>query len=472
MCERGPAPPYEPESSHATDPSVAALRPYPPIMHPETRYAIADGARIAYQVFGEGPPTLVTSAGSFSHTDVIWEDPEAALFLTRLASLGQVIRYDRLGTSNSDPFPPGWDATWDGYADELDAVLAAAGADRVVLFAMLDAGAVAIRYAAERPDRVERLILYNTSARFIADVDYEIGYTTEAVDQLIGALGTTWGSAAQVTMNVPSRSTDERFSAWYSKYVRSIGTPTTIVDALSRVLRLDVRPWLEQVRVPTLVLHRTDYAMVPLAQGRFVADLIPGATFVELPGADGPMMWETPDLILDEIRSFLTAETGPRLVTRLETVLFTDIVRSTARAAAIGDREWTTLLSVHDDIAARLVAGAGGRVVKSTGDGILAAFGDPASAVACASRLTNELLAIGLTIRAGVHTGQVEDHGTDVGGIAVHIAARVMAAAADGTVAVSRTVRDLLLGTDFRFEALGAHDLKGVDGPWELFELT
>ena len=441
-------------------------------MHPETRYAIAHGARIAYQIFGQGPPTIVASAGSFSHTDVIWEDPEAALFLSRLASLGQVIRYDRLGTSNSDPFPPGWDATWDGYADELDAVLDAVGAGRVVLFAMLDAGAVAIRYAAERPERVERLILYNASARFTADDDYQIGYTTEAVDQLVEILGTTWGSAAQVEMNVPSRSNDERFSAWYAKYVRSIGTPTTIIDTLSRVLRLDVRPWLERVAVPTLVLHRSAYAMVPIAQGRFVADHIPGAKFVEIPGADGPMFWETPDLILDQMQSFLTEETGPRMVTRLTTVLFTDIVRSTERAAAIGDREWTTLLSVHDDIAGRLIAGAGGRVVKSTGDGVLATFGDPASAVACAARLTRELKAIGLTIRAGVHTGQVEDHGSAVGGLAVHIAARVMAAAADGTVAVSRTVRDLLLGTDFAFDPLGAHQLKGVDGAWELFELT
>lgn len=441
-------------------------------MQPDTRYVETDGARVAFQMFGNPPPTVVASAGSFSHTDVIWEDPGASLFYTRLASFCRVLRYDRLGTSNSDPFPPEWDPTWVGYAKELDAVLDAVDTEGVVLMAMLDAGPVAIRYAAERKRRVEKLILYNTSARFVADDDYPAGLPREAVQQLFSAVRTDWGTESQVAMNVPSRMGDNRFASWYAKYVRSIGTPTTITESLRRLFALDVRPWLQQVDVPTLVLHRANYRMVPLAQGRFVAEAIPGARLVELPGGDGPMFWETPDLILDHVRSFLHDESEPWVRTEMAVVLFTDIVRSTEKASLLGDREWAALLGVHDEVVGRVVSGHGGSVVKSTGDGALARFPDPVRAVAGAAQLRRDLAAIGLEIRGGFHAGQVEVHDSDIGGLAVHIAARVVAAAPDGQIVVSRTMRDLLLGSEFEFRSIGSRALKGVDGERELFELS
>jgi class 3 adenylate cyclase len=442
-------------------------------MPPATRYVKADGARIAYQVFGEGPLTLVTSAGSFSHTDVAWEDPGAALFFTRLASLGRVVRYDRLGSSNSDPFPADWDPGWKGYAVELEAVLEAVDAQQVVLFAMLDAGPGAIRFAAESPDRVFKLILYNTTARFMVDDDYPIGLDTAAVDSLLEVVETTWGTDTQVAMNVPSRVGDEAFSAWYAKYVRAIGTPTTIAATMRRSFGLDAREYLSKVTAPTLVMHRTGYPMLPVSHGHYLAEHIPGATYLELPGSDGPTFWETPDLILSHIRRFL-GEENVTLPSRshLATVMFTDIVGSTKRLGELGDRQWAALMEVHDEIAGRTVAACGGSLIKSTGDGILATFEDPASALDCARDLRRLLAEMGIGIRVGVHIGQVEHKGNDIGGMAVHIASRVMSRAGEGEIVASRTVHDLVLGSEHHFDSLGVFELKGVEGAWELHRLA
>lgn len=326
----------------------------------------------------------MVSAGSFSHTDVIWEDPAAALFYTRLATFARVVRYDRLGTSNSDPLPPGWEPTLAGFGQELEAVLDAVGADEVVLMAMLDAGPYTIAYAAAVPDRVRGLILYNTSARFIADDAYPIGFPPDAFEEFVAGLEAQWGTDAQVVLNVPSRVGDTRFALWYSKFVRSLGTPTTHARIMRSLLDVDARPALAGLAVPTLVMHRAGYAVVDLAHGRYLADHIAGARFVEIPGVDGPVFWETPDVILEEIRAFVAPD----------------------------------------------------------------------------------------AVRIGLHTGRVEEVDDDVRGLAVHIAARVMAAAPDDEVVVSRTVRDLMLGSGHRFRDLGPHHLKGVDGEWELYALV
>ena len=273
-------------------------------MQPVTRYVLVDGARIAYQVFGEGPPTIVVSAGTFSNTDVVWEDPGAALFFTRLASLGRVVRYDRLGTSNSDPLPPGWDPSPAAFDHELEAVLDAAGcADEIVMMSWLDAGPFAIHYAAANPDRVHKLILYNTTARFLQADDYDIGLSADWIVDLLTHIDTMWGTDAQVAINVPSRLGDARFAMWYAKFVRSLGTPTTIVEILRNNLMLDVRPSLAELRMPTLVMHRANYGLVPASHGRYLAAHVNGAEFIELPGADGPMYWEAPDLILGHLRT-------------------------------------------------------------------------------------------------------------------------------------------------------------------------
>jgi class 3 adenylate cyclase/pimeloyl-ACP methyl ester carboxylesterase len=441
-------------------------------MPPVTQYASFDGVRIAYQVFGEGPVDLVLSAGSFSHIDVLWEDPAAALFLTRLATSVRVIRYDRLGTSNSDPLPAGLEAGV-CFARELEAVLDTVGTSRAVVLAMLDAGPYAIQFAAENPARVSKLILYNTSARLQADDDYEIGITRDVLDKFVDHLEREWGTEDQVAINVPSRVGDSRFSAWYAKYVRSLGTPTAIVQILRQWTAADARNALARLTKPTLVMHRAEYAVVPASHARYMAERITGAAYVEVPGRDGPLFWETPDLLLAHIRDFVVhdapATTG---VSDFATILFTDIVRSTEIAGSLGDRDWSSVIDVHREIADSVVAGVGGRVVKWTGDGILAIFPDPDVALVAARELDAQSQETGIAVRIGLHTGRVAVAHDDVAGLAVHIAARVMAAAHGHQIVVSRTVRDLMLGSGYGFRNLGAHELKGVEGAWELYEVV
>jgi class 3 adenylate cyclase len=440
-------------------------------MPPVTRYVAFDGVRVAYQVFGKGPVDVVMSAGSFSHTDVLWEDPAAALFLTRLASFARVIRYDRLGTSNSDPLPAGWESTA-LFARELETVLAAAGAREVVLIAMLDAGPFAIQYAASKPDRVRKLILYNTTARFEEADDYPIGLASTALADLLEHIDSLWGTDAQVAINVPSHVGDEHFAAWYGKFVRAIGTPTAIGNVLGQNLAVDARADLHDVPVPTLVIHRIGYTLVPLSHGHYAAAQIPESMLVELPGHDGPVYWETPDLILGHIRDFIARDAPSDVgATEFATIVFSDIVRSTEMAEAMGDRDWSAVVDVHQTIAAAAVERRGGRLVKWTGDGILAVFPDPSLALAGAEELRANARALGTTVRVGVHSGGIEVSRDDVTGLAVHIAARVMATAGDDEIVVSRTVRDLMLGSAHRFRDLGPHALKGIEGSWELYAL-
>jgi class 3 adenylate cyclase len=434
---------------------------------------LVDGARVAYQVFGEGPPTIVAAAGTFSNTDVVWEDPGVALFFTRLASLGRIVRYDRLGTSNSDPLPPGWDPSPAAFNREIGAVLDAAGGgdDEIVMMAWLDAGPFAIHYAAANPDRVCKLILYNTTARFLEADDYDIGQSTDWLTDILTHIDTMWGTDAQVAINVPSRLGDPRYAVWYGKYVRSLGTPTTILEILRNNLMIDARSSLSGLTMPTLVMHRAEYGLIPASHGRHLADHVSGAEFVELPGADGPMFWEAADLILGHIRTFV-GRRASELESQFATILFSDIVRSTELAESLGDRAWSAVIGVHRTIAEDVVEAHRGRLVKFTGDGILAVFPDPASALEGAVELRAKLCAMGVTIRLGLHSGRIEvADDRDVSGVAVHIAARVMAAAGDGEIVVSRTVRDLMLGAGDAFRDLGPHGLKGVDGMWELYAL-
>ena len=441
-------------------------------MQPVTRYVLVDGARVAYQVFGEGEPTIVLAAGTFTNTDVAWEDPGVALFLTRLASLGTIVRYDRLGTSNSDPLPRDWDPSAAAFERELEAVLDAADrTDEIVLMSWLDAGPFAIHYAATFPDRVHKLILYNTTARFLEADDYDIGLSAQWFDDLMTHIDTLWGTEAQVALNVPSRLGDERFAIWYGKLVRSLGTPTTIAEILRNNLTLDVRTFLSELPMPTLVLHRAEYGLIPASHGRYLADHVNGAEYVELPGADGPMFWEASDLILRRIRAFIGSD-GHASESRFATILFSDIVRSTELAESLGDRDWSAVIGMHRTIADDVIDANQGRLVKSTGDGILAVFPDPASALEGAGELRAKLCEMGMTVRVGLHSGRIEvADDDDVSGVAVHIAARVMAAADDGEIVVSRTVRDLMLGADTTFKDLGPHGLRGVDGEWELYAL-
>jgi class 3 adenylate cyclase len=439
---------------------------------PETKYARLGGDRIAYQVVGDGPPDLVLTLNSFGHVDIGWEEPGYALFLRTLASFSRVILFDRRGTGASDPLPLGSLPPWESYGVDLAAVLDEVGSEQAAIMAQLDASPMAIFFAGTRPERTSGLILANASAKYTAADDYPIGVPPDVAEALVAQLDQLWGTEAMV-LQVPSRADDERFRRWIAKAQRTVGSPRVVQAYMRAMFEVDARPILPLIHAPTLVLHRSNVQFIPVQHGRYLAEHIPGAKLIELPGVEGPLVWEMPELTLDRVQEFLTGVGRVAEPTRvLSTVLFTDIVGSTERAAALGDRRWREVLNVHDELARRLVEEFGGRLVKTTGDGILATFDGPGRAIRCAAALRDELAGVGVRIRAGLHTGEVELRDEDVGGIAVHIAARVMAAAAPGETLTSRTVQDLVVGSDIVLVDRGAHPLKGIAGPWQLYAVA
>jgi class 3 adenylate cyclase len=442
-------------------------------VQPETRYARLGGDRIAYQVLGQGPLDLVMTTGGFSQIDIIWEDPGIALFLRTLASFSRLILFDRRGTGASDPPPPDPLPPWESYAEELVAVMDEVGCERAALLAQVDAGPLALFFAGSRPDRTSALILAHTTAKFAATDDYPIGVPAVVAEALLAQVDQLWGTETLAEMLMPSRASDERFRRWFAKLQRTGASPRAAKALLRAAMQVDARPILPLIHAPTLVLHRRDAHFIPLEHARYLAEHIPHAKLVELPGADLSLMWETRELALDLIEEFLTGVRHvppPRRV--LATVLFTDIVGSTERARRLRDRRWRELLDYHDELAGRLVEEASGRLVKTTGDGILATFDGPGRGIGCAAAFRDEARGIGLQLREGLHTGEVELRDGDVGGVAVHIAARVMDAARPGEILASRTVRDLVVGSDIILEDRGVQPLKGVEGRWQLYAVA
>jgi class 3 adenylate cyclase len=440
---------------------------------PETRYVRLGEDRIAYQVVGQGPLDLVVTTGTLGSIDSIWEEPGAALFFRRLASFSRLILFDRLGSGASDPLPLDPLPPWEMHAEELEAVLEAVGSQRIAIMAHGDVGPMALLFAVTRPERTSALILANTSAKYLAADDYPIGVPREVADPLISQADQLWGTEALAAIYTPSRAEDQRFLAWHAKVLRAITSPRRLQTYLRAALEVDARPLLPLVQVPTLILHRQDHGFIPIEHARYLAEHLPRAKLVELPGADALLIWETPELALDHVEEFLTGihrTAEPRRV--LATVLFTDIVSSTEQASQVGDRRWRDLLDVHDELARRLVEEAGGQLVKTTGDGVLATFDGPGRGIRCAATLRDQLGSIGLQMRAGLHAGEVELRDNDVGGLAVHIAARVLAAARPGEILASRTVRDLVVGSDVALENRGTRSLKGVEGKWQLFAVA
>jgi class 3 adenylate cyclase len=358
----------------------------------------------------------------------------------------------------------------ESYAEELAAVLDEIGCERAAIMAELDAGPTALLFAGTRPERTSALVLVHTSAKFAAASDYPIGLAAEAVEAAVAQFDQLWGSDAMAALLVPSRAGDARFRRWVAKWQRASVSPKVAQVLLQAMVEVDVRPVLPLVQTPTLILHRRRFGLVPIAHGRYLAEHIAGAKLVELPGSDVDLIWETPELALNRIQEFLTGVRRSAEPSRvLATVLFTDIVGSTERAARLGDRHWRELLGVHDELAGRLVEQFHGQLIKTTGDGILATFDGPGRAIRCAAAMRDELAGIGLQIRAGLHSGEIELRNGDVGDIAVHIAARVMAAAGSGQILISRTVRDLVVGSDIAMDDLGTRPLKGIESAWQLF---
>ncbi len=440
---------------------------------PETKYAMAGDAHIAYQVFGQGETVLVWMPHWATHLEMLWEDPLSAAFFQGLASFSRVILFDKRGVGLSDPVALAAPLTVESWTEDLSAVLDAVGSQRAAVAASDMAGFIALLFSATHPDRTTALVLVNATARVRRAPDYPIGLPDHLTEWLVAAYDDGWGSAAPtLAIMDPSVADKEGYLAWVSGYQRATASPGTIGPMVRMLLATDVRAVLPAIRVPTLVLHRADDAYVRADHGRYLADHIPGARYVELPGADHTPELGDADAIVAQMQSFLTGDwpiTAPDRV--LTTVMFTDIVGSTALAAELGDRRWKEVLQTYDGFVLRQLDRFRGRRVKSTGDGTLATVDGPRRAIACAVAIRDGVRALGLEVRAGLHAGEVELHGEDLAGIAVHLAERVCSSAKPSEVLVTRTVVDLVAGSGITFEDRGDHALKGVPGTWRLYSL-
>jgi pimeloyl-ACP methyl ester carboxylesterase len=441
---------------------------------PVTRYAKSDGAYLAYQVVGEGPLDLVLVDTWIHHVELWWEFPEVARQLRRLGSLGRLIRFDRRGTGLSDPVSAESFPDLDTQVADIRAVMDAAGSARAALLGISDGGPLAIQLAATHPERCEALVLYGTSPRFRDAPEYPIGAPEAALLDLVAAISASLaaGDSTGAEVMAPSRAADRQFTETFMRLSRAAVGPGAAETYYRESVLVDVRDMLGAITAPTLVLHRTGDRLTPVTHGRYLAEHIPGARYVELGGDDHLWFTGNADELVDQVAEFLT---GSRLTSpdrRLAAVLFTDIVGSTERAAAIGDREWRGVLDAHDAIVRRELARYGGTEIDHTGDGFLATFDTPSAAIRSAASLRTSLREIDVAVRAGVHAGELEVRGRQVGGLTVHIGARVCAAAGADEVLVSSTVREILQGTEFEFAHQGEHELKGVPGTWNLYHAT
>jgi len=435
---------------------------------PETRYAGDGDVRIAHQVFGDGPIDLLFAIGGLTPIDVGWEDPGFARFMRRLATFSRVVIFDSRGWGASrtavDTVP-----TLEQWADDLRLVLDTVGSERAAVVGHYAGAAMSTFFAAAHPDRVSSLVLIDASARMLRAPDYPIGMPASARDRLIGGFVETYGTGDDVVANARSRVHDEPFRRWWARCERLANGPVGAGAYWRALSGRDMRAVLPALRVPTLVLHRAGDPFIRADHGRYLAEHIPGARYVELEGEDHLFFVGDTERMLDEIEVFLTgAAAGGEPDRLLASVLFTDIVGSTDTAAALGDRRWRDVLDRHDALTREHVQRFRGRVVKTTGDGALATFDGPARAIRCAVSLRDAVSAAGVELRAGIHTGEIEQRDGDIGGIAVHLAARVQALAREREVLVSRTVADLVAGSGIAFSDRGEHELKGVPGRWRL----
>ena len=438
----------------------------------ETHYAESGGVHVAYRVFGEGTRDIVVVFGFISHLDVLWENRAPSRFFEQLSRFSRVIIFDKRGMGLSDR--PSTPPTLEETMDDVRAVMDAAGSKQAVLFGMSQGVEPSLLFATTYPERTAGLVLYGGMARSIEAPDYP---WAAPLDDVLAAnaeiIAPAWGTGASLDTFAPTVANDPRAREWMAKMERSAASPGMVRALYLMALDTDVRHLLPTVQVPTLVLHRRGDHAVSVHGGRWMASQIPGARFVELPGIDHQFWWGDTEAMIGEIEEFVTGvRSQPGAERVLASVLFTDIVGSTERATSVGDRRWRELLDEHDRICTHHVEVAGGSVVKTTGDGLLAVFDGPGRAVRAAQHIRDELALLDLKIRAGVHTGEIEKRDDDVGGLGVHIAARVAAQAAAGEVMVSRTVKDLVAGSGIRFEDRGVHVLKGVPDEWQLFAVV
>ena len=448
-------------------------------MAARVQYANSDGAHVAYEVLGDGARDLLLVMDGFISIDMIDEEPRVARCMHRLGSLGRLIRFDRRGVGLSDPVLPSDPPTLEQWVDDALAVLDAVGSERAVVLASAEISSVGLLIAAMHPERIESLVVVNAYARATVDVDYRIGMSAQEATALIEGWTNTEGSADgdepdPVFVIAPSAGHDPHFRAWWETTGRRGASPATARALLRVALESDVRAVLPTIPTPTLVVHLRDDPLIPLDAGRYVAEHIPGAQWAVVPGADD-FWWsaDTASEVLDEVEEFITGVPSQPSTNRvLSTVLFTDIVSSTVRATELGDQRWRELLDRHDVAVRRQISRFRGIEVNTTGDGFVATFDGPARAVECACAIRDAAHQLGVEVRAGVHTGEIELRGNDIAGLGVHVAARIGALAEPSTVWVSRTVTDLVIGSGIRFDERGEHDLKGLPGHWTLFSVT
>ena len=429
----------------------------------KTHYARSGDVRIAYQVVGDGPLDLVWVPGFISNLDHNWSEPGFVRFQSRLAAFSRLIMFDKRGTGLSDRV--GDMPTLEQRMDDVRAVMDAVGTRRAALFGISEGGPMCLLFAATYPERTQALMLFGTYASAAAR-----GLPVDSPEAFADHLDRTWGTGETLRNFAPSKVADEGFRQWWAGFERLGASPSAVIALMRMNSEIDVRHVLSAIQAPTLILHRAEDCRINVAAGRYLGAHIAGAKYIEIPGGDHLLWAGDTDRIADEMEEFLTGSHGAYEPDRvLATILFTDIVDSTRKAAALGDRDWRQLLEQHDAAARREIARFRGREVKSLGDGFLATFDGPARAVRCASGIAQAMQPLGLAVRSGLHTGEVEIKGEDIGGIAVHIASRVAALAGAGEVIVSSTVRDLVAGSGLRFRDLGARSLKGLSDELRLF---
>jgi class 3 adenylate cyclase len=436
---------------------------------PTTRYARSGELSIAYQVMGDGPVDLIVVPGIVSHVEFLHEFPAYTDYLRHLAAFARVITFDKRGQGLSDRVSDV--PSLEQRMDDVAAIMEAIGSKRAALLGYSEGAPMSVLFAATYPERTSHLILYGGFARFTNTNDYEFMFSEEAMLKSVKY----WGTGAFIKSLAPSRAKDPAIVAQFAKFERLSASPGAYKAALQQNALIDVRPILPNVRIPTLVLHSRKDVLIPVENGRYLASQIPRAKYIEYPEGDHAGFLTDMDVqrrLCGDIEEFVTGNREnvlPDLERVLATVLFTDIVDSTYRATQMGDHSWRRLLDEHDRTAQRVIEKHRGNLIKTTGDGILATFDGPARAIRCALAFESAATQIGLPLRAGLHTGEVEIRDGDIGGVTVHTAARVMAHSRPGEVLVSRVVTDLVAGAGLKFSDRGSHELKGLPGRWDLF---
>ena len=447
-------------------------------MTPEIRYARNGNVAIGYAVVGDGPVD-VAYLSSFSNVEVIWENPQYVRFIRSLASAARLIVVDKRGTGVSDRVSPDDLPPLEDLVDDLTAVLDAVGSERVVPFGVSDSAALSAMYASARPDRTAGLILHGGTARGRQDTDYPWQWSEEEWREYLATIWSSWGTPEYARESLelynPSLAGDEHMLAWWGRFQRLSASPGALYAMDNLMREMDIRQLLPAISVPTLVLHREGDKIEDVGSGRYLAEQIPDSRYVELPGGDHFPWAGDQDAVIDPIKEFLVEvqeEQEESFDRVLATIMFTDMVDSTAQAATLGDRRWRALLDRHDHLIRSQLARYRGREIDTAGDGFFALFDGPARAVRCASAICSSMNSLGVEVRAGLHPGEIQPKGDGASGIAIAIGARVGALAGAGEVLVSSTVKDLVVGSGLAFEDRGTHNLKGVPEEWRLFALA